>query len=73
MEHVHFDGAIPPEQKIFLLMKIHNLFEMWQGNQNQRATQREIRAKNKKQTSMRYISNTQEIVKHPSHSFHMMV
>jgi len=39
------------------------LFEMWQGSQNLRATQKESCAQNEQTTAVRYISDTEEIIK----------
>jgi len=42
---------------------VYYFLEMWQGSQNLRATQKESRAQNKQMTGVRYISDTEEIVK----------
>jgi len=45
------------------MAKVHNFLEMWQGNQNLRATQKESRAQNKQMTAVGYISATEEMLK----------
>jgi len=57
------------ERKFHRMAKVHDLLEMWQGNQNLRATQRESRAQNKPITIVGYISDTEEIVKASSSLF----
>jgi hypothetical protein len=42
---------------------VHNLLEIWQGGQNECATQKESRAQNMQMTAVGYISDTEEIVK----------
>jgi hypothetical protein len=51
------------ERKLHRIAKVHDFLEMWQGSQNLRATQKESRAQNKQMTAVRYISDTEEIVK----------
>jgi len=51
------------EWKSHRLANVHDFLEMWQGNQNLRATQMESRAQNKQMTAVGYISGTEEIVK----------
>jgi len=41
----------------------HNLLEMWQGSQNQHATQKESCTENYQMTAIGYISETEEFVK----------
>jgi hypothetical protein len=45
------------------MAKVHDFLEMWQGSQNQCATQKESRASNKQMAAIAYIVDTQEIVK----------
>jgi hypothetical protein len=45
------------------MVKGQDFLDMWQGSQNLRATQKESRAHNKQMSAVRYISDTQEIVK----------
>jgi len=51
------------ERKLHRMAKVHDLLEMWQGSQNQRATQKESRAQNKQMTAVGYMLDTEEIVK----------
>jgi len=51
------------ERKSHSMAKVHNFLEMWQGSQNLGATQQESCAQNKQMTTVRYISDTEEIVK----------
>jgi len=51
------------ERKSHRMAKIHDFFEMWQGSQNLRATQKESCAQNKLMTAIAYISDTEGIVK----------
>ena len=44
------------------MANVHDFLEMWQGNQNLRATQKECRAQNKQMTAVGYISDTEEII-----------
>jgi len=50
------------ERKLHRMAKVHDFLEMWQGSQNQLATQKESRAENKQRTAIGYISDTEEIV-----------
>ena len=50
-------------RKLPRLAEIRDLLQIWQGNQNLRATQMESRAQNKQMTAVGYISGTEEIVK----------
>jgi len=61
------------ERELHQMAKVHDFLEMWQGSQNQRATQKESRAQNMKMTAMGYISTPRRLSKHPGHSFNMMV
>ena len=45
------------------MAKIHDVLEMWQGNQNLCAIQKESRTQNKQMTAVGYISDTNENVK----------
>jgi len=45
------------------MAKVHDILEMWQGNQNLHATQKESHAKNMHMTAVRYISDPEWIVK----------
>jgi len=51
------------ERKLHRMAKVHDVLEMWQSSQNLHATQKESRAQNKQMTAVRYISDTEEIVK----------
>jgi hypothetical protein len=51
------------EMKLHRLDKVHDFLEMWQGSQNLCATRKKSRAQNKQMTTVRYISDTEEMVK----------
>jgi len=51
------------ERKLHRMAKVHDFLEMWQGSQNLCATQKESRAQNKQITAVRYLLDTEEIVK----------
>ena len=51
------------QMKWHRMAKVHNFLEMWHGSQNLHATQKEARADNMHMTTIRYISDTEEIVK----------
>ena len=51
------------ERKLHRMAKVHDFLEMWQGNQNLYATQKESCAQNKQMTAVGYISAMEEIVK----------
>jgi len=51
------------ERQLHRMAKVHDFLEMGQGSQNLRATQKESRAQNKQMTAVRFISDTEEIVK----------
>jgi len=51
------------ERKLHRMAKVHDFLTMWQGSQNQHATQKESRTQNKQMTAVGYISDMQEIVK----------
>ena len=52
------------EERTFPRMaKVHNFLEMWQGSQNPPATQKESQGRNRQKTAVRYISDTEQIVK----------
>ena len=51
------------ERKLHRMAKVHDFLEMWQGSQNLCATQKESRTQNKRITAVRYISDTEEIIK----------
>jgi len=57
------------EKKLHRTAKVHNLLGMWQGSQNVWATQKESRTQNKQMTALRYISDTEEIVKATDSNF----
>jgi len=50
------------QRKLHRLAKVYDFFEMWQGSQNPRATQKESRDQNKQMTAVGYISDTEVIV-----------
>jgi hypothetical protein len=50
------------EMKLHRMAKVHNFWEVWQGSQTVRATQKESRAENKQMTAGGYTSDTEEIV-----------
>jgi len=58
------------ERKLHRMAKVHDFLEMWQGSQNQRATQKGSRTPNKKMTAVGYILDTEEIVEAPWSPFH---
>ena len=45
------------------MTKVHDLLEIWQGSQNLPATQKEACTQHKQMTAIKYISDTEEIVK----------
>jgi len=51
------------ERKLHRMAKVHDILEMWRRSQNLHAIQEEYRAQNMQMTAMRYISDTEEIVK----------
>jgi hypothetical protein len=51
------------EKKLHRMAKVHDFFEMWQGSQTLRATQKESHSENQQMTAIGYISDTEEIVK----------
>jgi hypothetical protein len=51
------------ERKLHRMAKVHDFLEMWQGSHNLRATQKESRGQNNPMTAVRYIPDTEEIVK----------
>jgi hypothetical protein len=51
------------ERKLQRMAKVHDFLEMWQGSQNQCATQQESRAQKAQMSSGGYISDTEEIIK----------
>jgi len=51
------------EWQLHTMAKIHDCLEMWRGCQNLRATQKESGTHNKRMTTVRYISDTEEILK----------
>jgi len=50
------------ERKSHRMAKVYDFLEMWQGSQNECATQKESHAQNKQITAIGYISNTEEII-----------
>jgi hypothetical protein len=61
------------ESKLHRMAKVHDFLEKWQGSQNLSATKKESRAQNKQMTYVRYLLDMDVIVKHPGHSFNMIV
>jgi hypothetical protein len=61
------------DRKLHRMAKVHNFLEMWQGSQNICAKQKEFFPHNQLMTAGGYFLDTEEIVKHPGHSFNMMV
>jgi len=51
------------ERKLHRMAEVHNLLEMWQGSQNQHATQKESLTQNMQMTAVGYISDAEQIVK----------
>jgi len=51
------------ERKLHRMAKVQDFFEMWQGSQNLRATQKGSRGQYKQMTAVGYISDMEEIVK----------
>jgi len=53
------------------MAKVHDFLEMLQGSQNLCATQKKLRAQNKQQTAIWYLSDTKEIVKASCSNFQL--
>jgi len=51
------------QTKLHRMAKVPDYLEMWQGSQNLRATQKQSHAHNKQMMAIRYVSDTEEIVK----------
>jgi hypothetical protein len=51
------------ERKLHRMANVHDFLEMWQGNQNLRATQKESRSRNKQVTATGDVSDMEEIIK----------
>jgi len=51
------------QRKLHKLAKVHNVLDMWQGSQNQHATQKESCAHNTQITAVGYISDPEQIKK----------
>jgi len=51
------------ERKLHRMAKVHNVLEIWQGSPNLRAIQQECHNQNKQMTAIRYISDTEKIIK----------
>jgi hypothetical protein len=51
------------ERKLHRMAKVHNFLEMWQASQNLHAMQKETHTQNNQMNAIRYISDTEEIVK----------
>jgi hypothetical protein len=51
------------EIKLHRMAKVHDFLEKWQGRQNLSATQKESCAPNNLMPAVRYISDTEEIIK----------
>ena len=51
------------ESKLHTMAKVHDVLEMWEDSQNLDATQKESCTQNKRTIAMRYIFNTEEIIK----------
>jgi Mg-chelatase subunit ChlI len=45
------------------MAKVHSFLERWRGSQNLHATQKESHTQNKEMPAVRYISDTEEIIK----------
>jgi len=58
------------DMKLRRMAKVHDCLVLWQGSQNLRATQKELRTQNKQMTAVRYISDTEEIFKASWSLFH---
>jgi hypothetical protein len=50
------------QKKLHRMAKIHDIWKIWQGSQNLRATQKQSHAQNNIMTAIGYISDTKEIV-----------
>jgi hypothetical protein len=50
------------ERKFDRMARVHDFWEIWQGSQHLRATQKESRTQNNQITAVGYISGTEEIV-----------
>jgi hypothetical protein len=55
------------------MSKVHEILGMWQGSQNLCPTDKELRSESKQMTAEGYISDCEEIIIHPGHTFHTMV
>ena len=51
------------------MAKVHNIGEMWQGNQNLSATQKECHTQTQQMTAIGYIPDTEEFIKASWSSF----
>jgi len=51
------------ERKLHRMAKVHDFLEMWLGSQNLCTIQNESRTQNRQITAVRYISDTEEIIK----------
>jgi len=51
------------ERTLHRMANVHDFSEMWQGSQNLCATQKKSRAQDRQMTAVRFISDTEEIVK----------
>jgi hypothetical protein len=58
------------EKKLHRMARDHDILKMWQGSQTLRATQKESCAQCKQMTAIRYISDTEEIIKASCSNFH---
>jgi len=52
------------------MARVHDCLDMWQGYHNVCATQKEYHAQNSEMTAVRYISDTEDIVKDSWWMFH---
>jgi len=55
--------SVVEDRTLHRMAKVHDVVEMWQGSQNLCVTQNESCAQNTQVTAVRYISDTEEIVK----------
>jgi hypothetical protein len=68
-----YDSEMTAEGKectLYRMAKVHHFLEIWQGSQNLHATQKESRAQNEQMTTIRLITDPEEIVKASRSLFH---
>jgi len=58
------------QKKLHRMAKVHDFLKIWQGSKTLRATQKESRTQNEQTNAVRYISDTEVIVKSSGSNFH---